>query len=151
MNAYDIVSKSNDGLPDDEPTIEAAPKAGWAFEAAAWIKTYEKVTGISVDAEIPDVPTGGLMFHTFAKACTPPKDWLEAPPNDDGTYRIYLSDSSRTRLDLLIHIFKPLLGDIFAFKSTHELFEILDVQEDYDYKLKVSHTSSLVTKESSSR
>ena len=70
----------------------------------------------------------------------PPKRWLEAPTNKDGGYRIYLSDSSRTRKDVLEYIFKPLLGDVFAFNVVQQTFESLGIKDDYQYLLKVSNT-----------
>jgi hypothetical protein len=125
---------------EETENLEVAPRTGWAAEAAGWTKTYEKVTGKSIDEDVQEPSNDPLKFWIFSNACVSPKKWLEAPTNEDDSYRIYLSDSSRTRKDVLEHIFKPLLGDVFAFNVVQQTFESLGIKRDYQYLLKVSNT-----------
>lgn len=137
VGAYDTLHGFEVG--EETEDLEVTPKTGWAVEATGWTKTYEKVTGKSIDEEVPQSSNDPLKFCIFSNACVPPKRWLEGPTNEDGNYRIYLSDSSRTRKDVLEHIFKPLLGDVFAFNVVQQTFESLGIKDDYQYLLKVSN------------
>jgi hypothetical protein len=107
-----------------------------------WTSTYEKVTGLSIDADVEPLRSEPILFATFAKACVLPnaKDALA----ETGTSRrpTYLTDSSRTRIDALVHIFKPLLSDIFAFNVVNSIFDCLGISHDYGYLLKVSQTDN---------
>lgn len=116
----------------DDPSV-----AGWFLEAKGWTKTYEETMGKSVDGENSDPPQEPLEFYNFAKACVAPINWLDSTAEEDGGYRIYLSDSSRTRRDVLIHIFKALLGDIFSYSVVNQVFESLGVKSDSRYLLRV--------------
>jgi hypothetical protein len=137
IGAYDTLHAFAPG--EETENLEVTPKTGWALEAAGWTKTYEKVTGKSIDEDLQQPSNGPLKFCIFSHACVPPKRGLQAPTNEDGGYRIYLSDSSRTRKDALEHIFKPLLGDVFAFNVVQQTFESLGIKHDYQYLLKVSN------------
>jgi hypothetical protein len=138
VGAYDILHGFEVG--EETENLEVAPKTGWALEATGWTKTYEKVTGESIDEDVQQPSNDTLKFYIFSNACVSPKRWLEAPTNEDGSYLIYLSDSSRTRKDVLQHIFKPLLGDVFAFNVVEQTFGSLGIKHDYQYLLKVSNT-----------
>ena len=138
IGAYDTLHGFEVGEETEDP--EVTGKTGWAVEAGGWTKTYEKVTGKSIDEDVQQPSSDPLKFYIFSHACMPPKRWLEAPTNKDGGYRIYLSDSSRTRKDVLEYIFKPLLGDVFAFNVVQQTFDSLGIKNDYQYLLKVSNT-----------
>jgi hypothetical protein len=93
---------------------------------------------MSIDDDVLQYPTDPMKFHAFASACLAPKKWMEAPFDaDGGGYTVYLSDSSKTRKDILVRIFKPLLGDIFSFNVVNQIFESLGIKNDYEYQLKV--------------
>ena len=63
---------------------------------------------------------------------------MNGPRDGDEGYRVHLSDSSKTRREVLVYIFKPLLGDVFAFSSVNQVFETLGIKDDFDYISKVS-------------
>ena len=110
----------------------------WSVEAAGWTATYEKITKRLVDDDCLESPKEPLHFHSFAAACVPPKDWMEALYDlKHGGYKVYLSDSSKSRKEILVRIFKPLLGDVFSFKVVNQLFDALGIGKDHDYLLKV--------------
>jgi hypothetical protein len=54
-----------------------------------------------------------------------------------GGYEVFLSDSSKTRKELLVRIFQPLLGDVFSFNALNQIFEALGIRKRHDYLLKV--------------
>jgi hypothetical protein len=112
-------------------------KSRWALEALGWATTQEQITGKSIDADIPAASKDPLKFYALANACVPPKKWQSGPQAKDGGYRVYLSDSSKTRRDVLVHIFEPLLGDVFAFSTVNQIFEHLGIKNDYEYMVKV--------------
>lgn len=123
---------------EGQGTLEIVAPSKWSVEAAGWTATYEKITKRLVDEECPEIPKECLRFHVFAAACVPPKKWMEAEYNiQQGGYQIYLSDSSKTRKEILVRIFKPLLGDVFSFKVVNQLFDALGIGKDYNYLLKV--------------
>lgn len=139
VDAFDVLHKFETDVHGDDEDQHVAPRSVWAVEAVGWTSTYEKVTGLNIDADIEPVRTEPLLFATFAKACVPPSE-KNAPNTGVGRHATYLSDSSRTRRDVLVHIFKPLLGDIFAFNVVNSIFECLGIADDYSYLLKVSAT-----------
>lgn len=136
--AYDILSKFDISSVDGGAEGATSKRSSWALEAIGWSTTYEQITGKSIDSNIPESPKEALRFHKFASACVPPKQWIDGPQDGGRGYRVHLSDSSKTRREVLVYIFKPLLGDVFARSSVNQVFETLGIKEDHDYVAKVS-------------
>ena len=141
INAFDILRRFEQSEHTDEDQ-QVAPRSPWTEEAMGWVSTYDMVNGKRTEENRGDMsniakPKLELMrFSTFANACVPPKmdDYANAQGNRK--IEVYLSDSSKTRRDILVHIFKPLLGDIFAFNVVNSIFGALGTVEDSDYLLK---------------
>lgn len=103
-----------------------------------WISTYERIHGKrDEDAEDPTIIMP-LTFSAFANACVPPPRPDSATARGNRKIEIYFSDSSKTRREVITHVFKPLLGDIFAFNVVDSLFESLGIKDDSSYLLKVN-------------
>ena len=137
-SAYDILTKFDIGGIDNGAESASSKRSTWALETIGWTTTYEQITGKSIDAGALASPDDPLKFHMFASACVPPKHWMNGPLDGEEGYRVHLSDSSKTRREVLVYIFKPLLGDVFAFSSVNRVFETLGIKDDYDYISKVS-------------
>lgn len=136
-----MLNKFEESESEVSDFVENSIGSRWTLEAIGWTDTYEKITRISIDADIRPMPNESIKFHIFANACVAPKKWLEAPADEDGGYRVYFSDSSKTRRDILVHVFRPLLGDIFSFNVVTQIFDSLGIKNDYEYLLKVSQSS----------
>eukprot|EP00980_Cylindrotheca_fusiformis_P005922 scaffold1246_cov134-Cylindrotheca_fusiformis.AAC.14 len=156
-SAYDVIHQYENGVDEGQGNVEVVAGSKWSVEAAGWTATYEKITRNPVDQDILDSPKEPVKFHAFASACVPPKDWMEAVYDvDNGGYKVYLSDSSRTRKEILLRIFKPLLGDVFSFNVVNNVFEALGIAKDHEYLLKVQIDRctvfrSLITRTNNSR
>ena len=137
MKGYDILRRYETGGDAGNGTADIVAPTSWAREAVGWTSAYEKITKKSIDADILQSPRNPMKFHEFASACVAPKNWMEAPYDVHGGYKLYLSDSSKTRLEILVRIFKPLLGDIFSFNIVNHIFESLGIKDDFEYVLKV--------------
>lgn len=109
----------------DSPSVSS-----WMEEAMAWRQTFEKVTGRSIDADLPSQVEPKLTFATFAKGCL--QDGSSFKRNEAGNLRIPLCDSTRDRKQILLHMFGPLTKDTFSAKSTHQAFENLGLIGDFD-------------------
>lgn len=101
----------------------------FAAEAMGWASTYEQVLGKRIDEENL-AKSRSLTFALFASSCAP---FQEVTTCDDGQHKIYFSDSSRTRGDVIIHVFKPLLGDPFSYNVVNTVFEALGIRDDEEY------------------
>lgn len=120
--------KSVDKLDWDEKPEASNP---WVEEAVGWIETYEAVCGYSIDSELPAQAEPQLTFAAFSKAC------LQGGPattQDEKakTVKLYLCDSTRDRKQILLHLFRPLTGDIFTLKTVHQVFEHMSIAQDFD-------------------
>ena len=123
---YDIIHKYESASHNSEGRIEeeaedSTPRTTWAVEALAWIDTYEAVTRHKIDAELS---TGvkiekPLTLARFAKCCE---------PSSGGG--IDLCDSTKDRTSVLVHLFRPLLGDIFVFKVVNSVFDKMGILKD---------------------
>jgi hypothetical protein len=133
-----VLHRYESGVDEGQESVEVGAPSKWSSEAAGWTATYEKITKRLVDQDILDIPKEPVKFHAFASACVAPKDWMEAVYDiDNGGYKVYLSDSSKTRKEILMRIFKPLIGDVFSFNVVNHVFESLGVGKDLEYMLKV--------------
>ena len=115
----------------DPGTVQQQSKtpSHWVAEAMAWASTYEQVTGKSLDADISSNSRPSILFSEFAASCAFP----ELSGKSKSPLKIYFSDSSRTRRELLVHIFKPLLADVFSFNTVSSVFENLGIRSDFKY------------------
>jgi hypothetical protein len=120
-------SNHNDNENDD-----SYPKSIWVQEAILWIKTYEDVTGHSIDNILTTSgPQPKLFFSTFAKSCLQDRKGSKVEKGE-GSSNIYLCESTRDRKKILYHLFRPLLKDVFIFKTTQHIFENMGIHKDYD-------------------
>ncbi|CAB9516100.1 Rab3 GTPase-activating protein non-catalytic subunit [Seminavis robusta] len=139
INAFDILRRFELG-GSEEADQQVAPRSPWTEEAMGWVSTYDMVNGKREepnDAMLITTKAEPLTFATFANACVPPKTPDSPQARDNRKIEVYLSDSSKTRRDVLVHIFKPLLGDIFAFSVVNSIFGALGIMDDGEYLLKV--------------
>ena len=104
---------------NDEPFVE---------EAKRWALTFEGVTGSEIRDEGGDRKKKRLCFSAFAASLVFSVD----DEKSKGVMQIYFSDSSRTRVDALVHVFNPLLG-WFSAGLVSNFFDILGVREDAAY------------------
>jgi hypothetical protein len=122
---------------DDDKEERVAPRSPWAVEAMAWLTMYETVTGTSVDASVIEQTRPVLPFWAFAKSCSDSKKVLPAASGQHTVrHSIHLTDSTKSRKVALVHIFKPLLRDIFAFNVVSSIFKAMGIEDDTDYLLK---------------
>jgi hypothetical protein len=100
------------------------------MEAIGWASTYQKVMGVDLDREIP-VRGSVLRFSSFSSACKQPI--MTEQSHGSSKIKIYFSDSSRMRRDILVHVFEPLLSDIFSSRVVSSIFESLGTGHDHAY------------------
>jgi hypothetical protein len=116
------------------------PSSPWAIEAMSWITTYEAVTRTSIDSGTGPLAQAPLRFSAFAKACSS-AGLMEPDPDSTSHHKIYFRDGAPTRNEVLIHVFRPLLKDIFKIRVVDSIFSSLGVsskdQDNIDYLLKV--------------
>lgn len=122
---YDFETSENTGVQSQGKT-----PSHWAAEAMAWSSTCEQVTGSSLDTNISNCGRERLKFAEFSSSCNFP-DVTRA--NKLLQMKVYFSESSRTRRDVLKHVFKPLLADVFSFNVTYSVFDALGTKSDGQY------------------
>jgi len=124
-----------------------APRSKWAEEATAWIDTYEitnKEPNIMVQSPPPPSSSNQILsFSKFAKACmlvaatsSSNQNKVESAMDDCRKKKrpklmIGLCDSTKDRVAVLVHVFKPLKKDIFVFKVVNSVFDNLGITKDY--------------------
>jgi hypothetical protein len=135
--AYEVLHKYETSNQLEDVNMEVKQPNSWGLEAAGWTSTYLKVTKRLIDEDIIPPPTEPMMFYEFATCVDGPKKWREAKfDKSNGGYAIYLSDSSRTRRDMVARIFRPFVSDVFSFKVVDQIFESLGMKNNHEYKLK---------------
>lgn len=141
---YDQVAKAYDVIHAHERSQDVGVHASnvvapssWGLEAIGWTAVYEKITKTLIDDGIPQMSTVPMLFYEFAGALEPPRKYMKEDfdLNNSG-YKIYFSDSTRTRREILARIFKPLLGDIFSFQAVSQIFDALGTKTDGEYVMK---------------
>lgn len=132
VKAYEIIRKFETAGAGGNGNKRGAYPTPWAAEAIGWATTYEKITSTSLDSVAKTTLSDGIRFSDFFSSCTFPhgSDNLSR-----SGLRIYFSDSSRTRKEIIPHLFNPLLGDIFSFNVVSNVFEALGIREDANYLL----------------
>ena len=101
----------------------------WILEAIGWTTLYKEMNGgeaLDVDTTIIESP---MTFASFAAACRSSK----VLDKKGSQIMIHFSDSTRTRRDVIIHIFRPLLSDLFSYKVVCSVFEALSIAHDFGY------------------
>lgn len=114
-------------MPGSEKAEHTGTRAPFVEEALGWTATYEKVTGSAIPDTIADSAHERLRFSAFAASVAFPSD-----DNYRDTMQIYFADSSRTRRDILVHVFRPLLG-WFSSSIVESLLDILGIRSDTAY------------------
>lgn len=130
--AFDVLSRFEKGAQEGEGDQETGTPSQWYSEAMGWASTYVQVMGIKLDSECVPSEAGAIPFAVFASACSFPTDGDES-----GTrVRVRFSESSRIRRGVLVHVFKPLLADVFSFGVVNSVFDVLGMSGDRNYLLK---------------
>lgn len=139
--AYDVLHRHETSSEVSPPSDDAQAPSHWGTEAMSWTTVYEKITRQEIDSDIPGNLSEPMKFHEFTGALDAPKKFMEEDfVLDNGGYKIYFSDSTRTRREILIRIFKPLLGDVFSFSAVSQIFDALGTKCDGEFVMKVSDT-----------
>lgn len=134
MKAYDVLHKFETS-PHEEGNFDPVTNpTNWSAEALGWLTTYEQVMNVSIDSDTGGAITGNMHFATFASCCEFPS---ETEGLDTRKVKIYFSDSSRTRRDLIVRLFRPLLSDMFSFGVVNGVLEALRIKDDEEYALKL--------------
>jgi hypothetical protein len=89
---------------------------------------YERAFHLSSNCYGNDSGTDKTGFSEFATACAPYGDYGRTDRNEPHC-QIYFSDSSRTRRDILIRVFKPLLSDSLSASVVSSIFDALRVSD----------------------
>ena len=127
-----VTAEGNDATTADE-------SIPWMKEALGWIEAFATIaTGSSFPGEITaateSMGTVALKFSAFAKSCMPlTAKEIAAIGEEDisaNKHPTHLIDSKRDRTVVLLHIFRPLLKDIFVFKVVNNVFDSLGLTKD---------------------
>jgi hypothetical protein len=132
VTAFDVLSRFEKGAEEGEGEQEASTPSHWTTEAMGWASTYELVMGIKLDSRSLSPREGGIPFAVFASACAFPADGTEYASR----VPVRFSESSRIRRGVLVHVFKPLLADVFSFGVVNSIFDVLGMSDDRKYLLK---------------
>ena len=137
-NGFDILHKYEMERDDDgNNKIEVKQPESWGLEAAGWTSTYLKISKQPIDQDTISPPENPMMFFEYSSCIVPPKKWKTAVfDENNGGYSFLLSDSSRTRRDIITRIFRPLINDVFSFNMVNQMFDSLGIKKNYEYKLK---------------
>ena len=109
-------------------------KSQWIVEAIAWLETAKKVVG-SIDGSICSSGSK-ITFSCWSRGCLQDyQDTSMYQRSEDGHPLIYLCDSTRDRKNILGHILRPLLKDIFTLKTIKTIFEEMGIQKDNEVLL----------------
>lgn len=131
IKAYDAVNKFELSSKNDERNQDIRNPTHWVMEAIGWKSTFDRVMKINLDEDVPS--TGAVLrFSHFASACMETGDAVAK----GAKIMIYFSDSSRTRRDMLVHVFKPLLSDVFTSRVVNTVFDFMGISNDHGYLLK---------------
>lgn len=135
---YEILHKyEKENIENEEGSVEVKQPESWGLEAAGWTSTYLKITNETLDRDVVFPAESPMLFWQYASCLVPPKRWKTAEFDaNNGGYAVYLSDSTRTRRDIVTRIFQPLVGDVFSFKVLNQVFDSLGIKNHHEYKLK---------------
>jgi hypothetical protein len=134
ITAFVLVQKfeatTHDKASESQPLVPST----WAEEAAGWASTYSQIVDNKESSQQDSTPyhKSPVSFSIFAKALIFPNSATEGKKK----MKIFFSDSSRTRKDILVHVFKPLLADVFSFNVVNSIFDALGIRDETDYIMK---------------
>jgi len=131
IRAYDILHKFELSASEAQTGQNIKNPSHWILESIGWASLYEEVMGVDLDADIPVLRERIATFSQFALSCTAPN--VAVAEKKSSILQIYFSDSSRTRKDMLVHVFKPLLADVFSFKAVYSVFDSLSIHDNVAY------------------
>lgn len=128
VKAFDVLYRF-ESSQHEATQLQAKVPSHWSAEAMAWASTYEQVTGTSLDSDPLEKPYERIRFSEFATACSFPDlhNRIKSP------VKLYFSESSRTRREILEHVFKPLLADVLSFNTVYSVFDHLGTRSDLKY------------------
>jgi hypothetical protein len=125
---------------DDQGVVEkekVSPRTAWAVEALSWITTAETVSRANLDLHVIKKRDVIAKFAAFASSLSS-FDQIKISDRLSKRFKVSFSDSSRTRKEVLVRIFNPLLHDVFSSSITNSVFEHLGLADDIDYLQTVS-------------
>ncbi|GKY99414.1 hypothetical protein MPSEU_000896100 [Mayamaea pseudoterrestris] len=119
IEAYDVLSTFENSRFQLHKSTMFDDLDHWGKEALVWISVANEVTpSRQCDADI----FSKVRFSEFASACVLHCE-LESTGNKE--LAILFTDSTRARQNLLVRVFRPLLGDIFAANIVPRIFQAL--------------------------
>jgi Rab3 GTPase-activating protein regulatory subunit N-terminus len=137
VKAYDVIHMHERRQDLGVHSSNVVAPSSWGLEAIGWTSVYEKITKTLIDDGIPQMSTSPMRFYEFASSLESPKKYLEENFDlKNSGYKVYFSDSTRTRREILARIFKPLLGDVFSFGYVSQIFDALGTKNDGEYLMK---------------
>jgi len=141
ISSYDELNKFETECSsfDEEGDVErsSSERSLWAPEALSWIKTHEEVTERGIDCDLQRLEEEPVVFSVFAKACLQDIQGSKPlPKNDKGERKLFLCDSTRDRKVILMHVFRPLLKDVFSYKTTQKIFKQMGLIDEHNALLK---------------
>ena len=137
VKAYDVIHAHERRRDAGIHSSNVGSPSSWGLEAIGWTSVYEKITKTLIDDGIPPISTTPMLFYEFASSLEPPKKYLEEDYDlKNSGYKVYFSDSTKTRREILARVFKPLLGDVFSFGSVSQVFDALGTRKDGEYVMK---------------
>lgn len=95
------------------------------------------MSGANLDENVIKKREAVAKFAAFASSCSS-FDQIKVADPLSKNFKVCLSDSSRTRKEVLVRIFTPLLQDVFSFSVTNTILEHLGLTDDIDYLQTVS-------------
>lgn len=133
--AFDILNKFESETEKDATYQQKTSLSQWTAESMGWAKTYDQVNRIRSDTVEPSDARGKICsFTKFATSCTFPK--LEEgvlASQTKSNLQVYFHDSTRTRREILEHVFRPLVSDLFSFNVVISILECLGIRGDMRY------------------
>jgi hypothetical protein len=101
----------------------------------AWAKTYDQITKTRSQTILHSKENENpCSFTKFAMSCTFPKLEEGTIANQTSNeHQVYFHDSTRTRRDILEHVFRPLLADVFSFSVVMTILDCLGISHDVKY------------------
>jgi len=137
VKAYDVIHAHERRRDAGVHSSDVSAPSSWGLEAIGWTAVYEKITKTLIDDGIPPMSTVPMLFYEFASSLEPPKKYLEEDFDlKNSGYKIYFSDSTKTRREILARVFRPLLGDIFSFGAVSQIFDALGTKSDGEYVMR---------------
>lgn len=130
IKAYDILYKFETTPKGEDRNQDIRNPSHWVMEGMGWASTYQRVARINLNQE---TQLGGkvLCFCSFASGCQESNETVSS--KGSSKIKVYFSDSSKTRRDILVHVFRPLLSDVFSSRITSSIFDTLGTGSDHSY------------------